>query len=301
MFRRIAILLSCLCSVTTAATAQDVCGVIGDAIHLEAQLVQAREPAHVVVPKIRTTAALLADLSNRSARQFNPAFLEIVETYTDSVAEIAQGEAAQNADAVKTLHASALHRVRVRYLIAHSNLQCAASGGEASNRAPGTTANPNASAVQNAATPLSLTTSLSATIAFLLSMALITYAVIRYRRKRALLVARHNCDLSVELLFLGGAFKTKAVDISAVGLKIEVPQGQDLPGSCTLNFEGHSLLGKIVWKNAHFAGVKLNTPLSLAFVRDHAGSRLERRRRNRNTAKASATSDAPASRQRVPG
>ena len=114
----------------------------------------------------------------------------------------------------------------------------------------------------------------------------------KMRRKKLQLV-RHDCDIGIRLTSGKWGMDTRALDISAVGLKVQVQPGQNLPASVKVEIGGKRVSGRTTWQNAYFAGLQLSSALPLDFVAKVSAGKINRQRRTRREGRSKTDTGVP--------
>jgi len=102
----------------------------------------------------------------------------------------------------------------------------------------------------------------------------------RLRRQRSQ-KARYVCNAETQLHIGGDTITTRALDISGVGLKIQLLEDVEIPPRLKVQIGDITVDARLTWQNTHFAGLQLSPALPRKLVRSVSTNPVKRRRKKR--------------------
>ncbi len=268
--------------VSLASTANaDFCRSARQAITYEALIASGDEISAAMIADLHETAASLVDLAHKHRPPLDGAALQAVQEYAQSTTHI-QVRISQNGLQNTVLeHQSGLHRVKTRYLRAFTDLVCNDTAEPQSRvRDDGRSGTADPGSITPVRNGFYFAVNAVLLLGFLVVFGAALFVALRIRKTRLAQLARHHCHVPATALFLGGSFDTNLVDISAVGLKIQLPEGQTLPPVVVVNFHGTKAQATVAWQNAFFAGLIVHPPLTLDLVASVSKGRIAEHNQN---------------------
>jgi len=227
----------------------DVCGTLHNVHRLEVELRDGPQSLNAHLNQLLRLGLQLNEYYYQ-----NEAVGQAVRDYVQSLSTIHSARRALSVSDRVTEHLSAQHRIQLRTLRVHSDILC---------QSPDPTSDP----APRGGDPADL--------------AIGGFWVAARMRRQKRLRARFSCNIDVQLSSGDRNVTTKALDISGVGLKVQIPDAPALPQKVQITIGETTVDGRFTWQNAHFAGLELSPPLSMKFVKSVSSGQIKRRRRQR--------------------
>ena len=249
----------------------DLCTTLNHVQRLEAQLFNGTAPTQETLNQIFDLGMRLKDYD------FNDASVrETVNEYVIDLALIHISDPIVSTSTRITAHLSTRHRSILRRLRLQTEALCDTASAAEASTAPG--AKPGDPGNGLGRLNISFGTVQSIAFAFAITafstvIGLWLSARMRLKKRRQ---KRFACNIEVELATTELTFRARALDISGLGLKIQLPQDVELPPNVKVTIAGRTVDGQVTWKNAHFAGLHLSPHLPRSFVKSVSSGKLAR-------------------------
>ncbi len=276
------LVLICLL-VTGSQVRADLCGTLHNVHRLEIALRDSRAATGPELDQIQRLGSQLAEyyIPNDTARA-------AVRTYVHSLAVINAGPNIFRPANRVAAHLSGRHQVALRNMRAHAQLICIDGTFVATPAPRGPDVADRDLQIGPVRLPIGGVKVTAVTFGLgVLSTLVGLWTSARMRRKK-LQLARHDCDIGIRVTSGQWGLDTRALDISAVGLKVKVPPDESLPPSVEVEIGGKHVAGRTTWQNAHFAGLQLSPALPLDFVAKVSAGKIRRQRRTRRNNRSAA-------------